>query len=92
MTPEERRNPEDTIDESRRRVAKGAGTSPSEVVALIEQFKPMAELMKRMSGMAMRDRMRLMRDFGQRATKGMGKRLTPEERARLKKREEVDNL
>jgi len=42
--------------------------------------------------MAVRDRMRLMQDFGRRATKGMGKRLTPVERARLKKQREDEEL
>lgn len=93
MTPDERRNPRDVIDESRRsRVAKGAGVGPGEVLALVRQFEPMADMMKKLSSMGLRDRMRLMRDFGQRPKTGGGERLTPEERARLRKlREDEDN-
>ena len=91
MTPEERRNPKEIIDASRRRrVAKGAGVMPSDVSILVEQFAPMAEMMNKMSGMGMRERVRLMEKFqqGDMLPKGIGpgKRLTPEERARLNKR------
>jgi signal recognition particle subunit SRP54 len=82
MTPEERRNPKDILDESRRRrVAKGAGVIPTEVAELVQQFDSFADLMKKMSGMGLLERARRM----QRLQKGIGpgKRLTPEERARL---------
>lgn len=46
MTPEERRRP-DVIDGSRRlRIARGSGTSVSDVNALIRQFKQMKKMMK----------------------------------------------
>ena len=46
MTPEERRDPEGLLDESRlRRVAAGAGVRPGEVEDLLRQFHGMAEIM-----------------------------------------------
>ncbi len=47
MTLEERRHP-DLIDGSRRsRIAAGSGTDPSEVNALLQQFREMQKMMKR---------------------------------------------
>ncbi len=57
MTPEERRNPTKVIDQSRRRrIAAGAGVEPHEVNELVKMFDGMADMMKRMSGMGMRDK------------------------------------
>ena len=98
MTPDERRNPSKVIDQSRRRrIAAGAGVEPHEVNELVKQFDGMADLMKRMSGMGMRDRMKTMQEIAQggmlnpggRLAKqkvSTGKRLTKAERAKLKKR------
>ena len=59
MTPDERRNPSKVVDQSRRRrIAAGAGVEPHEVNELVKQFDGMADMMKRMSGMGVRDRMR----------------------------------
>jgi signal recognition particle GTPase len=59
MTPAERRNPRDTLDESRRRrVATGAGVTPTDVNSLVEQFDSLAGIMRKLAGMRMRDRMR----------------------------------
>lgn len=94
MTPEERRNPKDILSEGRRlRVAKGAGVMPSDVSTLVKQFEPMADMMKKMSGMGVRDRVRLMqKGFGTGNRLAPGKRLTSEERAQLKKlRDAEDN-
>jgi signal recognition particle subunit SRP54 len=97
MTPDERRNPSRTIDQSRRRrIAAGAGVQPHEVNELVKQFDGIADIMKRMSSMGMRDRMRTMKQMteggmlnpgGKLAKKkiGTGKRLTPKERAKVKK-------
>ena len=58
MTPDERRNPSKMIDQSRRRrIAAGAGVEPHEVNELVKQFDGMADMMKQMSGMGIRDRM-----------------------------------
>ncbi len=97
MTPEERRNPSKVIDQSRRRrIAAGAGVQPHEVNELVKQFDGIADVMKRMSGMGIRDRMKTVQQLGQggmlnpgarfaKQKKGTGKRLTPTERAQQKK-------
>jgi signal recognition particle subunit SRP54 len=62
MTPDERRSPIDILDKSRRdRIAKGAGVMPSDVRTFVTQFEGIAAMMKKMSGMGVRDRMRLRR-------------------------------
>ncbi len=100
MTPEERRNPSRIIDQSRRRrIAAGAGAAPHEVNELVKQFDGMADMMKRMSGMGVRERMRTMQGMTQdgmlsaggklsKQKAGTGKRLTPKERAKLRKERE----
>ncbi len=102
MTPEERRNPTKTIDASRRRrIAAGAGVEPNEVSALVKQFDGMADVMKSMSGLGMKDRFKKIQqlqrggilDPGARLSKekkGTGKRLTSDERNKLKKQREKD--
>jgi signal recognition particle subunit SRP54 len=102
MTLEERRNPKKTIDQSRRRrIAEGAGVQPHEVNELVKQFEPIAGIMKEMSGLGMRDRMRKMQQLTQggmldpgsrlaKTKKGTGKRLTPKERAKQKKLREKE--
>jgi signal recognition particle subunit SRP54 len=102
MTPDERRNPSRLIDLSRRRrIAAGAGVEPHEVNELVKAFDGMADIMKRMAGMGIRDRMKTMQQLG---SSGMlnpgakltkqkgdtGKRLTPQERAKLRKQREKE--
>ncbi len=100
MTPDERRNPSKVVDQSRRRrIAAGAGVEPHEVNELVKQFDGMADMMKRMSGMGVRDRMKAMQDIskggmmnpGGKLSKqkvSTGKRLTPKERVKLRKERE----
>lgn len=102
MTVEEKRNPKQTIDQSRRRrIAEGAGVAPSEVKGLIEQYDTLATVMKQMAGMGVRDRMKMARQMqndamanpaGQLTKKkvGTGKRLTPKEKAKLKKQRDKE--
>jgi signal recognition particle subunit SRP54 len=102
MTPEERRHPSRVIDQSRRRrIAAGAGVEPSEVNALVKQFDGMAELFKQMAVMPMRDRLKAVNQLQQggfldpgaslaRPKVGTGKRLTSEERAKIKKQREKE--
>jgi len=97
MTPEERRNPSRVIDQSRRRrIAAGAGVEPHEVNELVKQFDGMAQIMKRLAGMGLRDRMRAVQELAQggmltpggriaKQKKGTGKRLSSKEKARLRK-------
>jgi signal recognition particle subunit SRP54 len=102
MTPEERRNPTKTIDQSRRRrIAAGAGVEPHEVNDLVKQFDAMAQVMTQIAGKGLRDRMKAVRELqstmmsnpsGQLARKkgGTGKRLTPQEKAKLRKQREKE--
>jgi signal recognition particle subunit SRP54 len=102
MTADERRNPSKVIDQSRRRrIAAGAGVEPSEVNALIKSFEPMAAIMKGMTNMSTRDRMKAMQQMQQggmfdpgarlgKSKAGTGKRLTSEERSKLKKQREKE--
>jgi signal recognition particle subunit SRP54 len=97
MTPDERRNPSKVIDQSRRRrIAAGAGVEPHQVNQLVKQFDGIADMMKKMSSMGMRDRMRAMQELTQggmmdpggklaKQKGSTGKRLSPQERAKLRK-------
>ena len=101
MTPAERRAPK-LIDPSRRqRIAVGAGVAAQEVNQLVKQFETMAPLMKTMAGKGLGGRMQALHELQKsgmldpgaqmpRAKLGTGKRLTSEERARLKKQREMD--
>jgi signal recognition particle subunit SRP54 len=101
MTKDERRNPK-IIDQSRRRrIAAGAGVEPHEVNGLIKTFEPMADMMKKVSGMGMRGRMQAIQDIARTSamnpgaklakSKGdTGKRLTSAEKAKLRKQREKE--
>lgn len=101
MTPTERRNP-NSIDTSRRqRIAAGSGTEHTEVNDLIKQFDGMASIMKSMSGKGMGDRMKMMKELQSggmldpggkiaKQKKGTGKRLSPQEKAKLRKQKEKE--
>ncbi len=100
MTPDERRTPSKVIDQSRRRrIAAGAGVEPHEVNELVKQFDGVADMMKKMAGMGIRDRARMMQEMAQggmlnpggRLAKqkgSTGKRLTNAERNKLRKERE----
>jgi len=100
MTPEERRNPSRVIDQSRRRrIAAGAGVAPHEVNELVKQFDGVADIMKRLSGMSLRGRMQTVQELTRagalnpgaklaKKKKSTGKRLSPKERAKLRKERE----
>src|SRR5208283_1276860 len=65
MTPDERRNPSKTVDQSRRRrIAAGSGVEPHEVNELAKQFDGIADVMKKMSSMSLMDRMKTMHQLG----------------------------
>ncbi len=101
MTPDERRVPS-KIDASRRqRIAAGSGTQHTEVNDLLKQFDGMASIMKGMSGKGMGDRMKMinelqkggMMDPGSKFNKqkqSTGKRLSPQEKAKLRKKREKE--
>jgi signal recognition particle subunit SRP54 len=103
MTPAERRNPK-LIDPSRRnRIARGSGTQTQEVTQLVKQFEFVAPMMKAMAGRGMAGRMQAIQELQKsgmldpssggnlpRFKKGTGKRLSSEERARLRKQREKE--
>jgi signal recognition particle subunit SRP54 len=95
MTPAERETP-DVIEASRRRrIARGSGTDPQDVSGLVKQFTMAAGMMKQMSNMPMRDRMKFAQQVGQAGMMGMtpkfkvkqrSKRLTKKDREKKKKK------
>ncbi len=103
MTPDERRNPSRTVDQSRRRrIAAGAGVEPHEVNELVKQFDGMAAMVKQTANMGMGERLKFMRQMqtggafnpGAQLAKpkqGTGKRLTAEEKRKLRKQREKDD-
>ncbi|MFO0916356.1 MAG: signal recognition particle protein [Pirellulales bacterium] len=99
MTPQERRNPKVIDPSRRRRIAQGAGVAPNVVNELVRQFEGMASLVKGMAGQDMGSRMKMMQEMqrGQmidptgriaKQKKGTGKRLSPDEKNRLRKERE----
>jgi signal recognition particle subunit SRP54 len=101
MTPEERRSPSRVVDQSRRRrIAAGAGVDLHEVSDLVKQFDGMASMMKGMAGLGMRERMQQVQQLQAQMTnpsarlakpKGdTGKRLTADQRRKLKKQREKE--
>jgi signal recognition particle subunit SRP54 len=101
MTKDERRNPK-LIDQSRRRrIAAGAGVEPHEVNELVKLFDMMAPIVKKMSSLGVRGKMQAIQELSRsgalnpgaklaKQKKGTGKRLTAEERAKLKRLRERD--
>ena len=76
MTTAERVDP-DLIDQSRRvRIAKGSGTEPAQVQALVSQFKEMSKMMKRMGGMGSKRIAKSRRKASKGKGKGPGGRTT----------------
>ncbi len=102
MTPEERRNPSRTIDQSRRRrIAAGAGVEPHQVNELVKQFDVMSGIMQKMSGMGFMGRMKAMKELTQsgmldpgakiaKTKKATGKRLSSKEKAKLRREREKE--
>jgi signal recognition particle subunit SRP54 len=101
MTADERRNPK-IIDPSRRqRIAQGAGVEAREVSQLVKQYDMMSPLMKSLMGKGAGGRIQAIREMqqngmfdpgskGPRTKQGTGKRLSPKERAKLKKQREKE--
>jgi signal recognition particle subunit SRP54 len=101
MTAAERQNPTKQIDQARRRrIAAGAGVEPHEVNDLVKQFDAMAQMMTSMAGKGIRERMKMVKQLQSgmmaggnglsKQKKGTGKRLSPQERAKLKKDREKE--
>jgi signal recognition particle subunit SRP54 len=101
MTPDERRNPRIIDPSRRRRIAAGAGVETSEVSDLVKQFDGVRDMMEKMATMSARERLQAVRQLQQQAVsnpqgmltrekKGTGKRLTNEQKARLRKKREKE--
>ena len=96
MTPAERRNPKIIDTPRRNRIAKGAGTQPAAVNALIKQYTTIAPIMQMAAGKGGADRMKIMQQLQQglmgdpsmggiKTKKGTGKRLSPKEREKMQR-------
>ena len=102
MTADEKRNPTKVIDQGRRRrIAAGSGVEPHEVNELVKQFSAMSQVMTAMAGKGVKDRMKMVRELqsgamsnpdGQlsRQKQSSGKRLSPQEKAKLKKQRDKE--
>jgi signal recognition particle subunit SRP54 len=101
MTGAERRDPKIIDPSRRRRIAGGAGVSLQEVSDLVKQFDSMKSIFTGMAGKDMRDRMKMVGELQRggmldpngrlaRQKKGTGKRLTPAERAKMRKEREKE--
>lgn len=100
MTMAERRNPKMIDTRRRTRIANGAGVQSPVITQLVKQFEVMKPLMQSMAGKGMGDRAAMMRQLqasgamndptmkGMKVSKGTGKRLSPAERAKMKKERE----
>ncbi|HJN09641.1 MAG TPA: signal recognition particle protein [Pirellulaceae bacterium] len=100
MTPGERRNPKQIDPARRSRIASGSGVMPQQVNELVKQYNMVAPIMKDMAGQGMAGRMQAIQKLQQsgmmdpgggammRTKKGTGKRLSPKEKAKLKKEKE----
>ncbi len=84
MTPAERADPE-AIDASRRaRIARGSGTQPQEVAALVTQFNEVQRLMKRFGGFGSKKTKSSRKDKKKGKAKGApGGRVTPKGPVRM---------
>jgi signal recognition particle subunit SRP54 len=94
MTPQERETPDIIGPSRRRRIAAGCGCESKDVSGLVKSFMQMSGMMKQMSGMGMRDRMKMAQAMsgGGMMPGGMGgkpkqrsKRLSNKERKKRRK-------
>lgn len=102
MTPQERRNPKIIDAQRRTRIATGAGVQTPVITQLVKQFEIMKPLMQGMAGSGVGDRMKMMQQLqsgalmndlsmrGMKVKKSTGKRLSPEEKAKLRKQREKE--
>ena len=94
MTPAEKANTK-LIDQSRRRrIAAGAGCEPHQVNELIKQYEAMAQVMTKMAGTGMRERMKMLGEVQSgmaaggglaKQKQGTGKRLSSSQKKSNKK-------
>lgn len=103
MTPAERRDP-GVIDPSRRnRIARGAGVQTNEVNQIVRQFQAVAPIMRSFAGKGMGERMQALQQMQQMVAQdptgrtmprgpkiGTGRRLSTEEKNRMRKMKEKE--
>jgi signal recognition particle subunit SRP54 len=78
MTPDEKQNL-GKIDRSRRnRIANGSGTEPSEVNKLLKDFRAMGDMMQKMAGMGMKEKMNAVKELSEGGMLDPGARLQKE--------------
>jgi signal recognition particle subunit SRP54 len=91
MTRQERDDPSIIEASRRRRIAAGSGTQPQDVSGLVKSFSMAANMMKQMSGMGMRDRMKFAQNMGQMgpgaAMPGKVKQRSSRKKSRVSKKE-----
>ena len=95
MTPSERTDPDIIEPRRRQRIAEGAGVQPKAVNELVKQFNQMKPILTGMAGGSVNDRKAMMDQLQDKmmnpagkmpkTKKSTGKRLTPKERAKMKK-------
>jgi len=91
MTPKERENPDLIEANRRRRIARGSGTEPEDVSGMIKSFTMAAGMMKQMSGMGIRDRMKFAQQMGQMGMSGAMPKKLKQRSHRLTKKEREKN-
>lgn len=102
MTAQERRNPKIIDAQRRTRIANGAGVQTPVITQLVKQFEIMKPLMQGMAGSGAGERMKMMQQLqsgalmndlsmrGMKVKKSTGKRLSPDEKAKLRKQREKE--
>ena len=101
MTPQERTEPKIIDASRRRRIACGAGVEPQAVNELIKQFEMIGPIMQQLAGKGLGGRLQAIRELQQSGMfdpgaqlqvkkKSTGRRLSPKERAKLKKMREKE--
>jgi signal recognition particle subunit SRP54 len=96
MTPQERRNPKVIDPQRRARIAQGAGVQAQEVNQLVKNYEIMKQMVTGMANAGMGDRMRMLNQLKDgalmnpgakliKAKVGTGKRLSTEEKQKMKK-------
>ncbi len=102
MTAQERRNPKIIDAQRRTRIAQGAGVQTPVITQLVKQFEIMKPMMQGMAGSGAGERMKMMQQLqsgalmndlsmrGMKVKKSTGKRLNPDERAKLRKAREKE--
>jgi signal recognition particle subunit SRP54 len=88
MNKKEREDPELIDISRRRRIARGSGTQLEDVSGLVKSFTMAAQMMKKMSGMGIRDRMNFAKNIGKMDMSGGGPQFKTKIRSHRKTKKE----